>query len=262
MFAGGGGLYLTNNGATSDYNSLQVQFQRHLSHGLQMLLNYTWAHAFDDATNNFQIFTLERGPSDNDIRNNFQAAATYDIPGKYSNCFVSALLKQWAFDTRILATSAAPVDIYGYTYATNNMGATLNYHPDLVPGVPIYREAPGLPGGRVINYDAFTTATDADGNPVEGNFPRNGARGFDGVQMDVALQRTFAFTERFHLQFRAEAFNVLNHPIYGTIYNTLDSGSDLFGMAYQAQNSSLGGLSPLYQIGGPRSLQLALKLQF
>ena len=259
---GGGGLYLTTNGTSSDYNALQMQFRRRLSRGLQMLLSYTWAHSIDDASNNFQIFTDQRASSDNDIRHNFQAAVTYNVPGNYSNRFASAVLKGWTIDTRIAATSALPVDVYGYTYATSNMGATLNYHPDLVEGAPLYIHSSSLPGGRRINFDAFTVATDADGNPIEGNFPRNGARGFGAVQADLALQRIFPITEKVHLQFRAEAFNIFNHPIFGAINNQLDYGPDLFGIAAQTQNSSLGGLSSLYQVGGPRSLQLALKLQF
>lgn len=259
---GGGGLYLTTNGTSSDYNALQTQFQRRLSRGLQMLLSYTWAHSIDDASNNFQIFTDERASSDNDIRHNFQAAVTYNVPGNYSNRFASAALKNWAIDTRVAATSALPVDVYGFTYATNPMGATLNYHPDFVSGSQLYIHDPSLPGGRAINYNAFTIATDGSGNPIEGNFPRNGARGFGAVQTDLALQRIFLITDNVHLQFRAEAFNIFNHPIFGAINNTLDSGASLFGVATQTQNSSLGGLSSLYQVGGPRSLQVALKLQF
>jgi hypothetical protein len=64
------------------------------------------------------------------------------------------------------------------------------------------------------------------------------------------------------LQFRAEAFNLFNHPAFGSIYNQLADGPQLFGQAYGTLNSSLGGLNPLYQTGGPRSLQLSLRLHF
>jgi hypothetical protein len=64
------------------------------------------------------------------------------------------------------------------------------------------------------------------------------------------------------LQFRAEAFNLFNHPNFGTIYNNLAVGQSLFGYAYQTLNNSLGNLNSLYQSGGPRSMQLMLKLQF
>ncbi len=260
--SGGNGLYLTTNAASSDYNALQVQFKRRLSHGLQALLSYTWAHAFDDASTNFQVLTAERAASDNDIRNNFQAAVTYDIPGRYSSRVVSAIFKQWSVDARVSARSSLPLDIFGTTYALDGTGTTLNYHPNRVSGEPLYVRSAGAPGGRLVNYNAFTVATDANGNYVEGDFPRNGVRGFDAVQADIALRRDFTFRKSIGLQFRAEAFNVLNHPIYGSIYPYLSDGASLFGMAYQTQNSSLGGLSPLYQVGGPRSLQVALRLHF
>ena len=82
----------------------------------------------------------------------------------------------------------------------------------------------------------------------------------------MGFQRQFPFTERLSLRFRAELFNIFNHPNFGlpTSYMT----SPLFGQATQMLGTSLGsggqngGLNPLYQIGGPRSAQLALKLVF
>jgi hypothetical protein len=59
---------------------------------------------------------------------------------------------------------------------------------------------------------------------------------------------------------RAEAFNVLNHPNFGSVNTSLTSST--FGQATNMLGSQLGGLSALYQIGGPRSFQFALKLMF
>jgi len=67
-------------------------------------------------------------------------------------------------------------------------------------------------------------------------------------------------TERLHLQLRAEAFNVFNHPNFGAVYNQISDPR--FGLASSTLNGQLGGLNPLYQVGGPRSMQLALKLRF
>ena len=101
---------------------------------------------------------------------------------------------------------------------------------------------------------------------TQGNFGRNVLRGFGATQADVAFQRRFALTEQLGLRFRAEFFNIFNHPNFGNPNNSLTS--PLFGRSTQTLASSLGsggangGFNPLYQIGGPRSIQLALKLQF
>lgn len=78
--------------------------------------------------------------------------------------------------------------------------------------------------------------------------------------MDLAVRRDFPIYERLKLQFRAEAFNVFNHPNFGIINPNL--GQSTFGQATGTLASSLGVLNPLYQMGGPRSMQFALKLVF
>jgi hypothetical protein len=255
-------IYLTTNGSSSDYNSLQVRFQRRLAQGLQALASYTWSHAIDDVSSNFFVFEQLRASSDFDIRHSFQAALTYDVPGRHSNPLASALLKQWSFDARISARSALPVDVQGIETLDPATGADLIYQPDRVPGQPLYVNNLNAPGGRAINSAAFSVPFDADGNPIEGNAGRNVARGFNAVQVDLAVRRDFRLTEKLGLQFRAEAFNLFNHPIFGPIYNQLTAGPELFGQAYGTLNGSLGGLNPLYQTGGPRSLQLTLRLHF
>lgn len=82
--------------------------------------------------------------------------------------------------------------------------------------------------------------------------------------MDLAVRREFPIYERLRLQFRAEAFNVFNHPNFGTINSTYCAPGPFctFGQAISTLANSLNGLSPLYQMGGPRSMQFALKLAF
>ena len=98
----------------------------------------------------------------------------------------------------------------------------------------------------------------------QGNLGRNALRGFGATQVDLTLRRQFRLSERFALQARADFFNIFNHPNFGPPINYLTS--PLFGQSTQMLSSSLGsggqsgGLNPLYQIGGPRSTQLALKL--
>ncbi|HVH86215.1 MAG TPA: hypothetical protein VM912_05790, partial [Terriglobales bacterium] len=91
--------------------------------------------------------------------------------------------------------------------------------------------------------------------------------GFGATQWDFAVHREFPIRESVRLQFRVEMFNVLNHPNFGPPNPSF--GATGFGVSTQTLAQSLvgrslgaGGLNPLYQLGGPRSLQLAAKLFF
>ncbi len=256
-FANFNGLETETNSSTSSYNALQIELQRRLSRGLQALASYTWSHSIDNlSTNQVNYSSLLRGNSDFDVRHSFSAALTYNVPGRYSKPFVAALFENWGTDLRETARSALPVDIQsGYAILPNGQYEYLR--PDVVPTAPIYVKNSSAPGGRVVNFNAFATPSEGSGDA-----PRNFVRGFDAVQTDLSLRRSFKVYETLQLQFRAESFNLLNHPNFGTIYNSLSDGQTLFGRANTTLNNSLGGLNPLYQLGGPRSLQLALKLVF
>jgi hypothetical protein len=78
--------------------------------------------------------------------------------------------------------------------------------------------------------------------------------------VDLAVRRDFTLTERCVLQVRAESFNLFNHANFGGAYSQI--ADPRFGLASTMLNGQLGGLNPLYQVGGPRSMQLALKLRF
>ncbi len=258
-FAQGKGLYITNNDASSDYNSLQAKFERRLSHGFQVLGSYTWAHAFDNATSNFTVYTLRRSVSDYDIRHSFQAAASYDIPAPVRNPALAYTLQHWSLDTRISARSALPVDVVQAQTIDTGSGASVQFHPDRIPDQPLYLYGSEYRGGRAINFNAFAPTTNTT---VDGSAGRNSARAFNAVQTDLTLRRDFPIHEGFGLQFRAEAYNLFNHPVYGNVRSSLSDGAALFGQPSNTLNNQLGSLAALYQTGGPRSLQLALKLHF
>jgi Carboxypeptidase regulatory-like domain/TonB dependent receptor len=262
-FAADYGLQLTTSKSSSNYQALQLQFQRRLSHGLQALAAYTYSHSIDDGSNNFFTDQLVRASSDFDVRHNFQAGITYNIPGGYAKGFVGLLVSGWGLDARISARSGLPIDVVeGRTVLPN--GNLINLRPDLVPGAPLYLYEPQYPGGRIINFNAFT----APPPNTEGNSPRNLARDFNAVQADLAIRREFPMGEKLRLSLRAEAFNLFNHPNFSDVANSLSNGPynpssrTGFGVAQATLNNSLGGLNPLYQVGGPRSLQLMLRLTF
>jgi hypothetical protein len=257
-------LSIVRNAANSEYNSLQAQFQRRLASGLEVLASYTWSHSIDDLSFNGDWGTgtgiysaLKRGNSDFDIRHNFSAAITYDVPGGYSNRFLGAVLSHWGFDLRQTNRSALPFDI-SYSTAIFANGQYASTRPDYVPNVPLYVENPAAPGGREVNYNAFA----APAGPF-GNAPRNFVRGLGAWQTDLALRREFPLGDRLKLQFRAESFNLFNHPDFEDFDTYWSDGPGYFGVAQRTLNNSTPqGLNPLYQMGGPRSLQLALRLYF
>ncbi len=162
-------------------------------------------------------------------------------------------------DRFIFARTAPPVDLIGALEFAD--GIALYPRPNVVPGVPLVLYGPQYPGGKILNGAAFTAPTAGQ----QGDFGRNVLRGFGAWQADVAFQRQFHFTEKVGLRFRGEFFNLFNHPNFGQPTNSLTS--PLFGQSTQTLASSVAGTdnagsNPLYQTGGPRSIQLALKLLF
>lgn len=275
-----GQLTLITNAATSDYDAFEVQFRRRMSHGLQALASYTWSHSLDDASagspalvsNNFvpSAISANRGPSDFDIRDSFSAGLTYDIPAPKVNKLTNTIVRGWAIESFVLARSAPPVDVIDKNFVTFNGGFSAATRPDLVGGQPLYLFGSAYPGGKAFNPAAFTDPPrdPNTGNPVrQGTVSRNALRGFGATQWDFAVHRDFPIRESLHLQFRAEMFNVLNHPNFGSPSGSFgQSGfglsNQMFGQSLNNQNLGGGAFSPLYQIGGPRSIQLALKLFF
>ena len=247
------GIVLETSGTTSSYNALQVKFQRTLSHGLQVLASFNWAHSIDFGSQDLN-FAQTRGNSDFDVRSNFNLAATYDLPTTKSNPFISALVGRWSLDARVTARGAFPVILDGNQVFLPD-GTSAYQGLNIVPNVPIYLHVQGIPGNREINPAAFALPT----TNALGDAPRNFVRGFDMNQINLALRRTFPIRDHLNLQFRTEAFNALNHPMFGYIYPYY--GGVQFGQATMTLNENVN-LNPLYQQGGPRSLQAALKLQF
>jgi hypothetical protein len=277
-------LQLVTNSGTSDYHALQIQFQRRLSRGLQALASYTWSHSMDTASagsteiaSNALVGSANpntnRGPSDFDIRNSLSSGLTYDVPSPQRNGLSKAVLGGWSVDSILEARSAPPVNVssnvYNGAFVESVNGFEKDVRPNVFPGVSFYLYGSQYPGGRALNPAAFTAPpTDpATGAFLQGNLGRNALRGFGAYQWDFAVHRTFPVHESVKLQFRAEMFNVLNHPNFGQPDGLLSD--PMFGLSTSMLGQYLSGgavgsagFSPLYQLGGPRSMQFALKLTF
>jgi hypothetical protein len=266
---------LLSNGGTSSYQALQAQFRHRLAHGLQTLLSYTWAHSIDDVSSDAYFLNVppgqsssERGSSDYDIRQTFAGAISYEIPGPGSGPWRS-IFGNWSTDSIIYARSATPVNVVTGldTFGLLLSGNQSVQRPNVIPGVPFYVDESGAPGGKIINAAAFSVPVSG-----QGDLGRNALRGFGATQLDLTLRRRFRLTERISLQARGDFFNIFNHPNFGNpenyLYSSPGMANPLFGQStstlasYLGSGGQGGGLNPLYQIGGPRSIQLALKLQF
>jgi hypothetical protein len=261
-------VYLTQNDAFSNYNSLQLQYRRPVVSGLQMLLNYTWSHSLDNQSDDTLVGNSntiisgasDYGSSDFDVRNSFSGALTYAIPSAMKSGPVSVITRDWSIDTVIVARSGFPFNAQLYDFTLDTAGLGPPPRPDLVPGQPLWIPDTVAPGGKSVNPAAFALPPTVR----QGTEGRNDIPGFGFTQVDLSIARKFQITERIALQFRTDAFNVLNHPNFANPQPIF-----LFAAGLSAQlqsqemlNNGLGGLNPLFQEGGPRSLQLSLRLNF
>ncbi len=254
-------FYLTANDALSNYEAVQVQYRKAFSSGLQALANYTFGHSLDNSSNdvvsgaNSISGAGDYASSDFDVRHSFSGALHYEVPSAAKSRLASVLTRDWSVDLVGVARTGFPFNArqfvvspaLGYTYI----------RPNLVSGQPIWLLTSSAPGGRTLNPSAFVQAPTGQ----QGDEGRNDIAGFGLTQFDVSVAKKFPLSERLRLQFRADAFNVLNHPNF-----TNPQGLVFFGLIEQQSsemlNQGLGGLNPLFQQGGPRSLQLSLRLTF
>ncbi len=281
----GAALYLTRNDAWSNYNALQLQYRRPLLSRVQALLNYTYSHSLDNASNdviadlsNTVISAVsDYASSDTDVRQSFSGALTFAVPSLGKPGVVSQLTRDWSLDAVIVARTGFP---YNPTVsAPSSLGASY-IRPDRVPGQPFYlygaqcaqvfgpvsqggngvlEAGQVCPGGKGLNPAAFDATTPL-AESRQGTLGRNTILGFGLTQADLSIGRKFPIKERLNVLFRADAFNFLNHPNFTNPGAGLSSPLAL--LSRETLNNGLGGLNPLFQEGGPRSLQLSLRVVF
>ena len=251
-----GTIYYFPTGVTSNYNALQVKFQRTVASGLQALISYTWSHSLDYGSNNSSL-PLTYGNSDFDVRNNLEMGISWDIPHYRGRRFVQAIVNNWSVDERFMARTAFPITLQGKLFTDPTTGNRYYGNLDLVAGQPTYLRGSQYPGGKAVNPAAFAYPANATDT---GDAPRNFVRGFGQTQWNSSIRRAFHLYDPFTLVFKAEAFNLLNHPNFGYVDPTLTDAQ--FGRATAMLNQSLGSTNQLYQQGGPRSFQFALRLTF
>jgi hypothetical protein len=257
----GDSVRITRSTAESDYKALQMQFTQRLWAGIHALASYTWSHSTDTGSAsgiaNNVVETVapidrNRADSDYDVRHNFAASVTWELSGLPTRGVLRTITNGLAVDVLIKARSGSPVDITGRGLAAPLSGTL---RANLVPGQPLYLDDADAPGGRRFNPAAFVLAPAG----VQGDLPRNFMRGFGAKQVDLAVRRDIPVGAA-RVQLRAEVFNLFNFANFGNPTGSVSSS--LFGRSTAMLNRSLNGLSSLYEMGGPRSGQLAMKVLF
>lgn len=248
-------------GVTSNYQALQLKFQRSISPGVQALASYTWSHTIDYGSID-PAWPLTRANSNLDLRHNFEAALSWDEHKLAGRGFSNWVLGGWGADARITVRSAFPVTPLGNIFSDPATGDRYFSGVDFIPNRSLYVYSSQYPGGRMLNGGPYVSdpALVLPQDGTAGNAPRNMLRGFADNQINVAMRREVPLHDRLNLQFRAEAYNLFNHPDLGYIDPSLTD--QLFGQATLMLNQSFGPTGSLYEPGGPRSLQIALRLQF
>lgn len=248
--------------ANSNYNSLQARFEQRLDFGLSILSSYTWSKSIDNASSffssagdpNFPQDSLntkaERGRSNFDVRHRFSLSYGYDLPfGKgrrflAGDGFLPAILTGWqtfgivAVQTGRPFTAALQMDIDQSNTGRSTLGFGANDRPNVVGNPDVSHRTPDQWfNTAAFAFPAFGSFGDAGRNILEGP-------GY--VNFNTSVMKTTKLTESLGLQFRAEAFNLFNHPNFNLPDNFL--GSPTFGRILSAQN--------------PRHIQFGLKLLF
>jgi hypothetical protein len=259
-----GEFLLTGNSARSNYNSFQLQYRRPLAGRLQALVNYSWSHSLDNSSSDVvagfsgTVISAARDytSSDFDIRHSLSGAVTCELPGYGKSGPLSAVTRDWSVEGLVVARTGFPFNAQVYASSPDPNGYVAA-RPDLIPGQALWVDDPPAPGTKILNINAFSIPSTIR----QGTEGRNDIPGFGLTQVDLSLRRKFGINERINLVFRADAFNVLNHPNFSNPGGFIEYGT-LQLQSHQMLNQGLGGLNPLFQEGGPRSLQLSLKLLF
>ncbi len=249
-----------NYGGDSSYHSLQASFEQRFHHGMSILGNYTWSKALDNlpwnaavtaigSGNSYVMPTyvpnyqrLDYGPSDFDHRNVFSLSYVWHLPQMHGGNALRYIVNGWQTNGIFQYRSGDPLTIV--SGSNNNSGTGQNRDRAVKVGDPY---GPGACAGVTTPCVGFLNPASFQVNApgTFGDVVKGSVVGPAYADWDVSLMRHFNFTERWSAEFRAEYFNVLNHP------NFADPGTTTGG--------SLGRITGSFD---PRIGQLSLKVFF
>jgi Carboxypeptidase regulatory-like domain len=254
----------TDDGAVAHYEAMLLSIQHRFSHGFTFNANYTDSYCLSDYDFGAALATPENsqpfnrhadwGPCIFDTRNNFNASLVAQSSWKGSP-WASRLLSNWQLAPLFHASSGQPLTVT--TGHDDSLTDLNNDRPDQVLA-DVYsptQACKSAPCVQWINPAAFVP------NPTGtfGNVGRNELRGPGTVNVDVALSRIFKLTERYSLQVRAEAFNVINHTNFVGGISPAGLVQSFSTMNTNLSSAAFGQVQAAFD---PRIMQFALKLYF
>ena len=292
-----GFMQLLSNKANSIYHSLQVTYTKRYSHGLYLLAGYTWAHAIDTSTSNTAgvpqnslDYTAERGNGDFDIRNRFTLSLSYELPSRKS---FAQMLEGWQVTSIVMLEGGEPytlgdfnddISLTGeFEDRWNISGSPGNIHWSPTTPIPYIDplsfttdsngnviagnaqciSAAGSAVNQLANFGCYVSGNTVLTPPNYGTFGNAGRNIFRGPgfrDWDFSVSKIWKLNERVRMQFRGEVFNILNHPSFD-VFSMNNDVSDPTSVGTPIFTPDLGSASnPVLGTGGPRHIQLGLKV--
>jgi len=252
------GFRLRSNWAASTYHGLQVTYRRRVARSLMGNFGYTWAKTIDNISSDGGVVEHDarriannRGPADFDRTHRFTAAYVYDLPAVFggANVLLRRLLHGWALNGLITLQSGSPFSVTGAATANAYWAQVGRVRVDFAPGKGIQDARKSGPvQDRMSNF--FDPTVFANSEDRWGNTGRNILRGPVQRQFDFAVARSLPIKEQRSIEFRWEIFNAFNQATFSNPVSALPA----------AGTGTAGLISST--IGGPRTMQIALRLRF
>jgi Carboxypeptidase regulatory-like domain len=282
-------LYVTN--GASNYNAAQLQVTKRFSHGFMINTSYTWSHALDEGSNlglffngnNALNLAQNYASSDFDRTHVLSINYIYQVPRMARfHGFADKLLNGWGIAGVTTFESGQPYSVIDFSGAVGS----LFYSTDDFITNPIVPLAPGFSpqtagnGQGGLNPAAFAPQFLAPGqegvppcDPVtkvcdtfESDFSNNGRNLFRGPfqkRADISFYKDTSLTERVHLKYSFNVFNVTNTPSFDTPNNNASFNPSFGNPPVIVPASQAGGFGPIQNtLGSPRAVQMSLHLTF
>ncbi|HKU20746.1 MAG TPA: carboxypeptidase regulatory-like domain-containing protein [Terriglobales bacterium] len=293
----------------SNYNGLQTTLNARNLHGLTLITGYTYSHALDNMSYNWNQYLPQNsmapradyGNSDFDLAHRFTLSLTYALPSKKSPL---QLLEGWQLNSIVTLQSGMPWQTFDsandlsatgefadrWNFSGNpadfksggpnpipcfGFGGTTGCSPN-IPG-PCMQAAQAMGSGAVASlnnlgcYMAGNSVMTPPALGTFGNLGRNVFRDTGFRNLDLSVAKNFRLKERLTAQFRAEFFNVLNHPNFANPWGGTSGYGPGGGFSDPSAPGSFGcacgtpdtaAVNPVLGSGGARAIQLGLKMIF